>query len=112
MIIPDCSECDNYIDACAASKACKDCTIEDGTRTNYVPKVSDMVNHPDHYKTESGLETIDVIEAFTNGLVGIEAVDTANVIKYICRWKKKNGLEDLKKAKWYLEHLINKKENE
>lgn len=73
---------------------------------------SDMVNHPDHYKTNSGLETIDVIEAFTDGLNGIEAVDTANIIKYICRWKKKNGLEDLKKAKWYLEHLINKKEND
>jgi tRNA (Thr-GGU) A37 N-methylase len=72
----------------------------------------DMVNHPDHYKTNSGLETIDVIEAFTDGLNGIEAVDTANIIKYICRWKKKNGLEDLKKAKWYLEHLISKKEND
>ena len=73
---------------------------------------ADMVNHPQHYKTKAGLETIDVIEAFTYGLNGIEAVDTANIIKYICRWKKKNGLEDLKKAKWYLEHLINKKENE
>lgn len=72
----------------------------------------DMVNHPEHYKTESGLETIDVIEAFTKGLEGIEATDTGNVIKYICRWHKKNGLEDLKKAKWYLEHLIKKVEEE
>ena len=74
----------------------------------------DMVNHPQHYKTKSGLETIDVIEAFTYGLNGIEAVDTANVMKYICRWKKKNGLEDLRKAQWYLNHLINivEKENE
>lgn len=66
----------------------------------------DMVNHPDHYKTESGLETIDVIEAFTHGLDGIEAVCTGNVIKYICRWKKKNGVQDLKKAEWYLKRLI------
>lgn len=75
---------------------------------------TDMVNHPQHYKTERGLETIDVIEAFTSGLNGIEAVDTANIIKYICRWKKKNGLEDLRKAQWYLNHLINivEKENE
>lgn len=70
----------------------------------------DMVNHPDHYKTKSGLETIDVIEAFTEGLEGIEAVCTANVIKYICRWKKKNGIEDLKKAEWYLNRLIRHKE--
>ena len=64
------------------------------------------INHPDHYKTKSGLETIDVIKAFTEDLKGVEAVDTANIIKYICRWKKKNGLEDLKKAQWYLNDLI------
>ena len=66
----------------------------------------DMVNHPPHYQSSNGIEVIDVIEAFTDGLVGIEATDTGNVIKYICRWKGKNGLEDLNKAKWYLEHLI------
>ena len=68
---------------------------------------SDPVNHPDHYKSKAGLETIDVIDAFTADMVGPEAVCTANVIKYICRWKHKNGLQDLEKAKWYLEHLIN-----
>lgn len=67
----------------------------------------DMVNHPPHYQSETGMEVIDVIEAFTFDLKGIEATDTGNVIKYICRWKGKNGLQDLKKAKWYLEHLIN-----
>lgn len=66
----------------------------------------DMVHHPSHYQSSAGIEVIDVMEAFTEGLVGIEAVDTSNVIKYICRWKGKNGLEDLNKAKWYLEHLI------
>ena len=75
----------------------------------------DMVNHPYHYKTKSGLETIDVIEAFTDDLSGGEATNTGNVIKYICRWKKKNGLEDLEKARWYLNRLIDlvkKKEEE
>lgn len=66
----------------------------------------DMVNHPSHYKTKSGLETIDVIEAFTDDLNGIEAVDTGNILKYICRWKRKNGMQDLEKARWYLNHLI------
>ena len=76
--------------------------------------ISDNVNHPNHYKTKNGLEAIQVIEAFTDGVMGIEATDTGNVIKYICRWKKKNGLEDLKKAQWYLNHLIDhvEKENE
>lgn len=72
----------------------------------------DLVNHPQHYKTKSGLEAIDVIEAFTDGLQGYEAVETGNVLKYICRWKKKNGLEDLKKAQWYLNRLISKLEKE
>ena len=66
-----------------------------------------MVSHPSHYQSKTGLETIDVIEAFTSDLEGIEAVDTGNVLKYMCRWKAKNGLQELKKAAWYLEHLIN-----
>lgn len=68
--------------------------------------MSDMVNHPKHYISETGLETIDVLEAFTSDLKGIEAVDTGNILKYMCRWKHKNGIEDLKKARWYLNHLI------
>lgn len=68
--------------------------------------LGDPVNHPPHYKTKNGLETIDVIDAFTEGLEGTEAVCTGNILKYVCRWKKKNGVEDLKKAQWYLNHLI------
>ena len=66
----------------------------------------DMVNHPKHYKAKNGMEVIDVIEAFTANLSGYEATHTGNVIKYICRWKEKNGLEDLKKAQWFLNRLI------
>ena len=73
---------------------------------------NDMVNHPSHYMSNNGLEVINVIEAFTSDLKGVEATDTGNIIKYICRWKHKNGLEDLKKARWYLEHLIKKIEKE
>ena len=67
----------------------------------------DVVNHPKHYQSKTGLEVIDVIEAFTDDLTGVEATDTGNIIKYICRWKHKNGIQDLKKASWYLQHLIN-----
>ena len=66
-----------------------------------------LVSHPAHYQSASGLEVIDVIKAFTAELKGMEAVDTANIIKYICRWKYKNGLQDLEKAMWYLTDLIN-----
>lgn len=65
-----------------------------------------MVSHPAHYQSETGLEVIDVIEAFTFDLKGIEATDTGNVLKYMCSWKNKNGVQDLEKARWYLEHLI------
>lgn len=65
-----------------------------------------MVSHPKHYQSKNGLEVIDVIDAFTSELKGVEAFDTANVIKYICRWNSKNGKQDLEKAMWYLQHLI------
>ena len=64
------------------------------------------VNHPDHYQLGNGLETIDIIDAVTCNLSGIEAFDTGNALKYLCRWKNKNGIQDLEKAVWYLQHLI------
>lgn len=68
--------------------------------------MADPIN-PAHYISPDGtMETIDVIEAFTADLQGIEAVCTANALKYICRWHHKNGVEDLKKAKWYIQKLI------
>lgn len=74
-----------------------------------------MVSHPRHYQSKYGLEVIDVIQAFTSDLQGIEATDTGNIIKYACRWKHKNGIQDLKKIMWYTQHLIeyleSKKEN-
>lgn len=68
--------------------------------------INDMVNHPSHY-TQGGIECIDAIKAATVGKTGIEAVCVANVVKYLWRYEEKNGLEDVKKARWYLERLIN-----
>lgn len=74
------------------------------------PTNVDNVNHPSHYKSETGLEVIDVIRAFTEDMNGLEGYYTGNVLKYMCRWKKKNGLEDLKKARVYLNWLIDEME--
>lgn len=63
------------------------------------------VDHPIHY-TQGGIECIDAIKAATVGKNGIEAVCTANAIKYLWRYEAKNGLEDVKKAAWYLDRLI------
>ena len=64
----------------------------------------DPIN-PAHYK-RGDIECIDALAAATANLKGIDAVCTANAIKYLWRWKEKNGMEDLKKAHWYIERLI------
>lgn len=63
------------------------------------------VDHPVHY-TQGGIECIEAIKAATVGKNGIEAVCTANAIKYLWRYEAKNGIEDVKKARWYIDRLI------
>ena len=65
----------------------------------------DMVNHPKHY-TQGDIECIDALKAATVGKRGIEAVCVANVIKYLWRYEEKNGIEDVRKAKFYIERLL------
>lgn len=65
----------------------------------------DNVNHPSHY-TQGGIECIDALKAATVGKTGIEAVCVANAMKYLWRYEKKNGLEDVKKAQFYINRLI------
>lgn len=78
---------------------------------NIVFPLNNNVNKPGHY-AYGKYECIDVIREITNGndAVGIEAFCLGNTIKYLWRYKHKNGTEDLKKARWYLDRLI--KENE
>ena len=70
----------------------------------------DVINHPSHY-TKGSIECIDAIDSATTGKSGIEAVCVANVIKYLFRYEEKNGLEDVKKAQWYLNKLISELES-
>ena len=70
----------------------------------------DMVNHPAHYN-QGGIECIDALKAATISKTGIEAVCTANAIKYLWRYEEKNGIEDVKKARWYIDRLIKELEN-
>lgn len=60
--------------------------------------MAERVNHPPHYNA-GGIECIDALEAATSGLQGIEAFCTANAIKYLWRWKLKNGEEDFRRIK-------------
>ena len=66
--------------------------------------LSDNVNSPDHYNF-AGIECIDAIRAAT-GEEGFSYYLQGNIMKYLWRYKYKNGVEDLRKAQWYLNVLI------
>lgn len=70
----------------------------------------DNVNSPNHYKLEGlNCETIDVVKARL-GKEGFKSFCVGNILKYILRAEKKNGLEDYKKARKYLDWLIEREE--
>lgn len=66
--------------------------------------MKDNIN-PNHYKNWK-VECIDALESATVNKKWIEAVCVANIIKYLWRYEDKNWLEDINKAKWYLDKLI------
>ena len=68
------------------------------------PPKTDNVNRPKHY-CKGGLECIQVIKAQLTPEQNIGYL-YGNVLKYMWRWPEKNGIEDLRKAKHYLEWLI------
>ena len=61
----------------------------------------DMVNHPPHYQSDSGIECIDAIRAAL-GSAGFIAYCRGNAMKYVWR-EKVNAAEDLRKAAFYLD---------
>lgn len=111
--------CLNCINGIQSNFACNNCTHNgsesDDKTDNFTPfsvvapsvnekTVNDNVNHPSHYATGK-YECIDVmLEIF-----GVEAVKTfclLNAFKYNYRSGRKNGLEDIQKAKWYIDKYI------
>ena len=76
---------------------------EEKLMDEFYSKKSDMVNHPPHYN-KAGIECIDAIAAATGD--GYEYYLQGNIMKYLWRYRYKNGTEDLKKAQWYLTKLI------
>ncbi len=63
-----------------------------------------MTVQPDYYSGRDGMQPFDVIDAF-----GLDFYE-GNVIKYIVRWRQKNGIEDLRKARTYLDQVIKRAE--
>lgn len=64
----------------------------------------DVVNHPSHYETGK-FECIEVMEE-TQGKEAVMNFCLCNAFKYLYRHKRKNGIEDVKKAKWYINKYI------
>lgn len=60
----------------------------------------EAINHPQHYGGDTTYEAIKVIEAWGLGFAD------GNAVKYICRWRQKGWIEDLKKALWYLTRFL------
>ena len=73
------------------------------TETNF-----DVIQKAEHYNTNlpESVEVIDIIAAQTADLSGMQAFAQANVVKYVLRWQKKNGVQDLEKARYYIDRLI------
>ena len=92
------NNCDNFV-----PYNLKTNFVPDDLKTNFVPdKKGDNVEHPSHYKGTDSLECIDVIQ-FSFGIDGFVYYCAGNVFKYLWRYNNKNGTEDIKKAKQYLD---------
>ena len=68
--------------------------------------MGDNVNHPNHYQNIAGVEAIDILNDVVKDLPGTQAAMLWNTLKYLLRFQKKNGVEDLRKAQNYLQWLI------
>ena len=76
---------------------CPECEICNGEK---MEEKFDEVNNPPHYTIRGGIECIDYINAW-----GMDYLQ-GNIIKYVTRYELKNGVEDLEKARFYLNMLI------
>ena len=97
-----CSGC-RYFKLNMQQRPCCDC--HDGSQWEPADDGKpDNVNHPAHYESQTSLECIDVMEiAFGADAVGNFCL--CNAFKYLWRYKHKGGVEDVKKAKWYLDRF-------
>lgn len=84
-------------------------------RPDHIADSKDMVNHPPHYQLREGYEVYDLRQdlakkAQSASVPHDQYSDWDRIIEYTARCWEKNGLEDLKKARWYLNKLIEKME--
>lgn len=114
QMLRDCNAC-KYKDIKIYGEPCVKCKSSNNKFEEVKKEIditnTDNVNHPQHYM-QGAIECIDVIEEITKPLDKFEAYIIGTVLKYLWRFKFKNGLEDLQKARWYLDKLIENMEAE
>ena len=102
--ILNCTDC-RYKDISKGNSPCSNCINNCGSKECFEPILpKEEINHPDRYKTD-GVECIDVMLK----IFGVDAVKSfckLNAFKYIWREQHKNGVEDIKKAVWFLNKYI------
>jgi hypothetical protein len=76
------------------------------TSSKPIERLSDNVHHPSHYADNAkGIECIDAMEA-AFGSQAVQCFCICNAFKYLFRYTKKNGIEDIHKAQWYINKYI------
>ena len=91
----------NDFQHCNCYKSYEEDYKEQMKKVTEMVKGTDNVNHPKHYANSCSIECIDAMQA-TFGTKDLAKYCAVNAYKYLWRYKSKNGLEDLKKAEWYL----------
>ena len=81
----------------------RECTLDTLAQMGQEYDSADNVNNPSHYN-QAGIECIDAIKASLGD--NYQDYCKGNIMKYLWRYKYKNGIEDLKKAQWYLNSMI------
>ena len=118
-----CENCD-YYNGLKKENGCQNFHLFDGGCLNYIPRKSEeqvkqeqvdncyfesltneTVNHPKHYEGHTSIECIDNM-CLIFGATATHNYCLMNAYKYMSRHKFKNGMEDLQKARWYLDHAI------
>lgn len=101
-----CEKCANH-----GTECCKNCIAPFNHKTgktsrpsHFSEKPGDNVNHPSHYETGK-FECIDVMIE-TQGVEAVKAFCLCNAFKYLYRHNGKNGVEDIKKARWYIDKYL------
>ena len=106
MINKICSECEHKFNG-EITNLCVKCAE---FKYKFITNKFDNINNPKHYTT-GNIECIEYIEDKLSK-DALEGYFIGNVIKYVTRYKEKNGLEDIKKAQWYLNRMIKNMEGE